>query len=75
VTRLDRQPGQREERWAHLLAGEVLLVPDPSPGESARPARGGTAERLVALEQRVEELAGEVQALRAALDRLGSGTV
>lgn len=75
VTRLDRQPGQREERWAHLLAGEVLLVPDQEPGGSARPARGGTAERLVALEQRVEELAGEVEALRAALGRLGSGTV
>ena len=73
VTRLDRQPGQREERWAHLLAGEVLMVPEPAPGESGRPARGGTADRLVALEQRVEELAGEVQALRSALDRLGGG--
>lgn len=70
VTRLERQPGQREERWAHLLAGEVLLVPDLEPGETGRP-RGGTAERLGALERRVEELAGEVQALRAALGRLG----
>ncbi|MBO0886348.1 MAG: YceH family protein [Acidimicrobiales bacterium] len=67
VTRLDRQPGQREERWAHLLAGEVLLVPEPA-GDPGRPARGGTAERLVALEQKVDELAGEVQALRAALE-------
>jgi uncharacterized protein YceH (UPF0502 family) len=71
VTRLDRQPGQREERWAHLLAGEVLLVPDTEPGDGARPSRGGTAERLGALEQRVEELESEVQALRAALVQLG----
>ena len=64
-------PGRRAlvhiERWAHLLAGEVLLVPDAEPGEGTRPSRGGTAERLGALEQRVEELESEVQALRAAL--------
>lgn len=67
VTRLERQPGQREERWAHLLAGEVLLVPDAAPGEGGRSARGGTAERLAGLEQRVDELERELQALRARL--------
>jgi uncharacterized protein YceH (UPF0502 family) len=69
VTRLERHPGQREERWAHLLAGEVVIpVGEPEP----RAARSGTAERVAALEQRVAELGGELEALRAQVDRLSS---
>ncbi|MGH9058045.1 MAG: YceH family protein [Acidimicrobiales bacterium] len=67
VTRLERQPGQREERWAHLLAGEVLDVPAPTPSAG----RGsGSAERVAALEAEVAALSGEVAALRKDLDEL-----
>jgi hypothetical protein len=66
VARLERQPGQREERWAHLLAGEVLDVP----AETSAPRGSGSAERLSALETRVVQLSDEVSLLRADLDRL-----
>ena len=67
VARLDRRPGQKEERYAHQLADE----PEGSPvAESAsaepRPARG--------LEERVSRLEDEVAELRAAIQTL-SGPV
>lgn len=70
VARLERQPGQREERWAHLLAGEVIDVPAAAP--AGRPAGGGTPDRVAALEAQVAALAAEVAALRADLSALRS---
>ncbi|MGH9094369.1 MAG: DUF480 domain-containing protein, partial [Acidimicrobiales bacterium] len=67
VTRLERQAGQREERWAHLLAGEVLDVPPPAP---STPRSGGSSERVAALEAEVAALSGEVASLRKDLDEL-----
>lgn len=66
VVRLERQPGHRDERWAHLLAGEVLDVPT----ETSVPRGSGNAERVSALEVRVAELTDEMAVLRADLDRL-----
>jgi hypothetical protein len=66
VIRLERQPGQREERWAHLLAGEVLNVP----AEPSSPRGSGTAERVSALEAQVALLSSEISVIRADLDRL-----
>jgi hypothetical protein len=45
VRRLGRQPGQREERWAHLLGGEPAVVPaggvlPPSHLRSPAPSTG-----------------------------------
>jgi uncharacterized protein YceH (UPF0502 family) len=62
VVRLERQPGQRDPRWAHLLAGDVLVVPAEAPGGSRGP---GSGERLGAL-------AGDVAALRAELAEVRS---
>jgi hypothetical protein len=67
VTRLERHPGQRDERWAHLLAGEVLEVPEPAPSGGRS---GGTSERIAALEQEVAALGGEVGTLRRELQEL-----
>ncbi len=67
VTRLERQAGQREERWAHLLAGEVLEVP---PAQAGSGQRSGSSDRIAALESHVATLQGEVDALRADLDAL-----
>jgi uncharacterized protein YceH (UPF0502 family) len=61
VVRLERQPGQREERWAHLLAGEVLTVPEQVPG----PSRAGSAERVGVLEAEIASLRQETAGLRA----------
>ncbi|MDQ2727615.1 MAG: YceH family protein [Actinomycetota bacterium] len=66
VVRLERQPGHREERWAHLLAGEVVDVPT----ETSAPRGTGNAERVSALETRVALLTDELSAMRADLDRL-----
>ena len=64
VTQLVRQPGQKEQRYAHLLAGEATVVRSeevPQANTNAGPSR------LEALEQSVETLRGEVAELRAEL--------
>jgi uncharacterized protein YceH (UPF0502 family) len=65
VVRLPRQPGQKETRFAQLLAGEVTVdyVPEsdsPREGASSRQASG---ERISRLEQEVERLSREMEGL------------
>jgi uncharacterized protein len=55
AVRLERRPGQKEERWAHLLGEESAPTP------RAAPERGGLEDRVAALERAVAELQ---QALR-----------
>jgi uncharacterized protein YceH (UPF0502 family) len=68
AAQLPRRPGQKELRYAHLLAGEVTYDrPDhdqPSATHEATPR----ADRVGALEVAVEELRKEVVDLRAQLD-------
>ena len=62
VRRLDRHPGQREERWAHLFSGEPV---DPPPGAERAPApRSGASERLATIETELSSLRLEVESLR-----------
>ena len=70
VTRLERQPGQREERWAHLLAGEVLDVPPLPTRASSGPVPSSSSARVEALEVQVAELAAEVAALRGLVEEV-----
>ena len=68
--RLPRRPGQKEERYAQLLGGDpgeqrTVAVAEPM---SARVSP--EADRLGALEHDLEELRGELAALRSQLDRL-----
>ena len=65
VTRLERQTGQREERWAHLLAGEVIEVP-----AAPAPARPASADRIGALEAEVAVLRTELRLVHSQLDEL-----
>jgi len=73
VVRLPRRPGQKELRYAHLLAGEVstealdALEARDAADEAARaaPARG---DRIAAIEEEVAALRQEVAELRAALE-------
>jgi uncharacterized protein YceH (UPF0502 family) len=60
VARLDRRPGMREQRWAHLLSGPVDAVDEPMPANA--PAG--------ALDSRVAMLESEVAQLRAAVREL-----
>ena len=58
--RIPHQPGQREDRYAHLLGGEVDVTELPAPSPSPRASR---ADELVDLRE-------EVAALRRDLDEL-----
>ncbi len=66
VTRLPRQAGCREHRWAHLLCGPVTLLAEED--DAARSTSTDRAE----LEDRVTRLELIVAELQAALSRLGA---
>ncbi|MGQ0646832.1 MAG: YceH family protein [Gemmatimonadaceae bacterium] len=64
VVRLERRPGQKEVRYAHLLSGEVTHdAPDVSPAPPHP-----EPDRIAALEEGVGELRHEVADLRAQLE-------
>src|SRR5262245_40221001 len=66
VSKLPRQPGSREHRWAQLLGGPAQTQTDQAPAEreSAAP------NELAALKASLEELRGEVGQLRARVEQL-----
>jgi uncharacterized protein YceH (UPF0502 family) len=69
VARYDRRPGQREDRYGHLLGAEAeepaaTQAPPPPP---PRPAAPPDDDRLDRLEREVAELRAEVAALREEL--------
>ena len=69
VTKLARQPGMREPRYAHLLSGEVRpSEPDaqPAPLQTLAP-QDTSADRIAKLESVVEELKSEVLELKEQL--------
>jgi uncharacterized protein YceH (UPF0502 family) len=53
---LPRRPGQREERWTHLLADAPTEEPVAAVPGDAQPEPTSVERRLARLEQRVEEL-------------------
>ena len=63
VVRLDRRPGQKEERYVQLLGGDIV---ESAQDDSLRPVVASDP-----LEARVAALEEEVAALRAALSELG----
>jgi uncharacterized protein YceH (UPF0502 family) len=66
VTRLPRQPGQKETRFAHLLSGAVDVEAAIAVERSVKiNARGRSeSERVEKLEQELAELAAQVQKLQ-----------
>jgi uncharacterized protein YceH (UPF0502 family) len=63
VIKLPRQSGQKEARFAHLLAGEVdieQLLEEPA---TRAGRRANESERMTALEERVTTLSAEVENL------------
>ncbi len=70
VRQLDRQPGMKENRWAHLLSGEPV---QPASAAPPQPAQGRLSElesRLAALEQRLGEQGERLSRMEDALRRL-----
>ena len=64
LVQLPRQPGQKEVRYAHLLAGEPQAEAAEQPEPEVSPEPG----RVAALEQDVASLRAELAELRARLD-------
>ncbi len=62
VTKLPRETGRKESRYAHLLAGEVSLTSESAAGQ------GGSADRLSLLEEEVTRLRQELVELRQAFE-------
>jgi uncharacterized protein len=69
VLRLPRRPGQKEERWAQLLAVEAVSQP-AGPTAAAAPTTPDRVQASAVLADEVAALRAEVAELRAALDRL-----
>jgi len=69
VTRLPRQPGTKESRYAHLLAGEVHIEErEASPRiEPATLEVRHENEQLASLEEKVAQLRGELEELKQQL--------
>jgi uncharacterized protein YceH (UPF0502 family) len=65
VSRLDRRPGQREERYRHLLSEDGAEI-EPPQAEPAAPCAGGN-ERIERIERQLAELRAEIKALREEL--------
>jgi uncharacterized protein len=67
VVQVPRGPGQREDRYAHLLCGEPDLSAIPVPTASA--ARGALETRIEELEHEVASLAERIATLESQIVR------
>jgi len=66
VARLERRPGQKEERWRQLLGGETEDVAPPEFHEPQAPPD----DRVLAIEERLERLEHAFDDLLSRLDRV-----
>lgn len=74
VTRLPRQPGRKESRYAHLLSGPVTdepveaLSPVFSSAQECQPETGGIRSELDELRQEIASLKEEFEQFKAQFD-------
>jgi uncharacterized protein YceH (UPF0502 family) len=61
VKQLPRQTGYKEQRWAHLLSGDVEVSEEAAPAAERGPSG---ADRITALEQEVAELKRQFEEFR-----------
>ncbi len=67
LVRLERLPGQKEARYAHLLSGEIDVSSLPAPGEK-RSSGSADGSRVEALENEVAALKNELAEFKATFD-------
>ena len=74
ITRLSRQPGRKEARYAHLFSGEPELAAEEGapPPEAARLRVMAGDERMAKLEEEVALLRTEVAELRKMMAEFSS---
>ena len=68
VIKLERQPGQKEARFAHLLSGEIDVATLAAVHERTASSGHGSNERFEKLEQEVERLNEELTSFRETFD-------
>ena len=64
VVKLERQPGQKEVRYAHLLSGEIDVAAYAKEVSSSNPGRQAENERLENLERELDNLRADFALLR-----------
>ncbi len=71
VVKLPREPNRRDARWAHLFSGEVHVeaaTDDPADyADSSSSSKPTSSSRLARLEELVDHLQAEIEALKARL--------
>ena len=65
ILKLERQPGQKEARFAHLLSGEIDVSKLPVPSERTGGGASASNERIEKLEGEVERLSSELAEFKA----------
>jgi hypothetical protein len=71
VVELPRQPGARENRWAHLLGGAPVIEEfAAAASSSAEPAAGVAVSEIAALKANVARLEADVTALQSVVGKL-----
>jgi uncharacterized protein len=70
VVELPRQPGARENRWAHLLSGAPAFEAPAAAMSGGVPAGDITVGEIAALKANVAKLEADVGAQRVLIDRL-----
>lgn len=66
IVQLERQPGQKEARYAHLLSGEIDIASLPT--TAGRKSSSADDPRITALESEVADLKNELAEFKAAFD-------
>jgi len=66
---LPRQPGTKESRYAHLLAGDLVEAQAPAQAGAAAERNPADADRIARLEEEVADLRREIWELKDQLER------
>jgi uncharacterized protein len=66
---LPRQPGTKESRWVHLMAGDVVVPESPQLAGPMPDRTSGDGERMARLEEEVSALRREVGDIKDQLER------
>jgi uncharacterized protein YceH (UPF0502 family) len=70
VEELPRGPGERENRWTHLLSGRSAEAIAPMPSSALDSGNVVTLGEIAVLRASVDELRAEVEALKQSISRL-----
>ena len=70
VTKLPREPGKREARYAHLFGDEIEMCDAASPANATSAGPDADSDRMEQLERMLNQLRDELAILKARLDRI-----